>query len=440
MKSSISLKLGAIVLCAFAFGPSAQAQKMANDDKRPPRVTVQHTDFGMVFADEKGMTLYRSAASINGGREGCPHYVTGGPDADNVPTKNGPGPAINKKFVGTATCADKYFLFTADGDAKPVGKWTIVTRKDGSRQWAFDGQPLFRSVKDLVPGDVNEDGPQHMAIATPAYVPVPTPPGIEVVRNSLGQYLTATTMSAAGLTLYTYDQDRRGKSACEKTCTDTWKPLLTGALFKSDMPDWSVVTREDGSRQWAYKGKAVYTNVNDTVTGHRNGESVPSWRIAFIGSTVSPPADIEVRNTWLGEVYAQRKDGRSVYAYSCVFTVGCDDPSDEADYSRYWHAYCGSSEECAKMFQPVLALENAKNRGRTWTVVKIKAPWSPVRLADGAKDESISVWAYKGRPLFTFSGDTKPGHLNGYGVYRLGGGLKWTPFGPIGNVRTDASL
>ena len=49
----------------------------------------------------------------------------------------------------------------ADGtwtDAKAAGDWTVVTRDDGSKQWAYKGKPLYTWAKDTKPGDKTGDG------------------------------------------------------------------------------------------------------------------------------------------------------------------------------------------------------------------------------------------------------------------------------------------
>jgi predicted lipoprotein with Yx(FWY)xxD motif len=51
----------------------------------------------------------------------------------------------------------------------------------------------------------------------------------------------------------------------------------------SDMSsgDWSVVTRDDGTKQWAFRGKPVYYWAKDTKPGDRTGDGVNNaWRIA----------------------------------------------------------------------------------------------------------------------------------------------------------------
>jgi predicted lipoprotein with Yx(FWY)xxD motif len=58
--------------------------------------------------------------------------------------------------------------------------------------------------------------------------------------------------------LYTFDQDEPGKSNCNDTCSATYRPLT---VFGSDRPigKWTPITRADGSSQWAYDGKPVYS-------------------------------------------------------------------------------------------------------------------------------------------------------------------------------------
>ena len=69
-------------------------------------------------------------------------------------------------------------------------------------------------------------------------------------------------------------------SACNGPCATNWPPL---AAAVGDRPsgDYSIVTRDDGSRQWAYKGKPLYRWVRDTKPGDRTGDGFRNaWRIA----------------------------------------------------------------------------------------------------------------------------------------------------------------
>ena len=85
--------------------------------------------------------------------------------------------------------------------------------------------------------------------------------------------------NSAGMTLYTFDKDAGGKSACNGPCTANWPPLMAGADAKA-AGDWSIVTRDDGAKQWAYKGKPVYLWAKDAKPGDKTGDGFNSvWHV-----------------------------------------------------------------------------------------------------------------------------------------------------------------
>src|SRR5689334_22778755 len=59
-----------------------------------------------------------------------------------------------------------------------------------------------------------------------------------------------------GMTLYTFDKDTAGsgKSVCNGQCATNWPPLMA-ADGDAASGDYSIVTRDDGKKQWAIKGK-----------------------------------------------------------------------------------------------------------------------------------------------------------------------------------------
>jgi predicted lipoprotein with Yx(FWY)xxD motif len=88
--------------------------------------------------------------------------------------------------------------------------------------------------------------------------------------------------NSAGMTLYTFDKDASGsgKSACNGQCATNWPPLMAkdGATAAND---YSVVTRDDGGKQWAYKGKPLYLWTKDQKPGDKTGEGVNNvWHVA----------------------------------------------------------------------------------------------------------------------------------------------------------------
>ena len=62
------------------------------------------------------------------------------------------------RSVCNGSCAVAWPPFVAQDDAKNNGRFTIVIRNDGARQWALDGKPLYYFVADARPGDFRGDG------------------------------------------------------------------------------------------------------------------------------------------------------------------------------------------------------------------------------------------------------------------------------------------
>ena len=86
-------------------------------------------------------------------------------------------------------------------------------------------------------------------------------------------------VNSAGMTLYTFDKDAGGKSACNDQCAKIWPPVTAAADAKAS-GDLSVITRDDGSKQWAYKGKPVYLYAKDTKPGDKTGDNFKDvWHV-----------------------------------------------------------------------------------------------------------------------------------------------------------------
>jgi predicted lipoprotein with Yx(FWY)xxD motif len=90
-----------------------------------------------------------------------------------------------------------------------------------------------------------------------------------------------TLTDAKGMTLYTFDNDKEpNKSACTGNCLNNWPALKAGATDK-DMGSFTVITRDDGTKQWAYKGKPLYYFAMDKAPGDKAGEGRGMvWHVA----------------------------------------------------------------------------------------------------------------------------------------------------------------
>ena len=89
-------------------------------------------------------------------------------------------------------------------------------------------------------------------------------------------------VAANGMTLYTFDKDTAGsgKSVCNGACAALWPPLMAA---QSDQPAgaWGIVTRDDGAKQWAYKGKPLYFWHLDKKPGDTTGDGFKKvWHVA----------------------------------------------------------------------------------------------------------------------------------------------------------------
>ena len=97
-----------------------------------------------------------------------------------------------------------------------------------------------------------------------------------VTTGNLGSVM----VNNAGMTLYTYDRDTPVISTCVDTCAATWPPFLAGATDTAG-GDWTIINRPGGAtRQWATRGKPVYTYVRDVNKGDAAGENVGGiWHV-----------------------------------------------------------------------------------------------------------------------------------------------------------------
>jgi predicted lipoprotein with Yx(FWY)xxD motif len=78
-------------------------------------------------------------------------------------------------------------------------------------------------------------------------------------------------VDAHGMVLYSYDKDGKGVSNCNDACAKNWPPLMAPAGAKAE-GEWSLVKRADGTEQWAYDGKPLYTFAADKAPSDATGD------------------------------------------------------------------------------------------------------------------------------------------------------------------------
>jgi len=90
--------------------------------------------------------------------------------------------------------------------------------------------------------------------------------------ESLPKFAGGLLVDAQGMTLYTFDKDVHGRSNCNGGCAAAWPPVAA-VEDAGATGDFTVVTRDDGARQWAYKGSPLYRFAADAKAGDVNGDN-----------------------------------------------------------------------------------------------------------------------------------------------------------------------
>ena len=116
-------------------------------------------------------------------------------------------------------------------------------------------------------------------LATIAFSATPTKPATVKTRsNKLGKIL----VDGRARTLYLFEKDKNGKSACSGQCAKFWPPLLTkgkpkaGAGAKASL--LGTTKRSDGTTQVTYNKHPLYTFLNDkNKPGSTKGEGLDAF-------------------------------------------------------------------------------------------------------------------------------------------------------------------
>jgi len=100
-----------------------------------------------------------------------------------------------------------------------------------------------------------------------------TPSAVKVANGAL--------TDQHGMSLYIFDRDTTaGKSACNGNCPNVWPPLAANDADKAS-GDYAIITRDDGKKQWAYRGKPLYLFSKDKMPGDQTGDGFLNiWHVA----------------------------------------------------------------------------------------------------------------------------------------------------------------
>ncbi|MEU5900012.1 MULTISPECIES: SCO0930 family lipoprotein [Streptomyces] len=234
--------------------------------------------------------------------------------------------------------------------------------------------------------------------------------------KKLGKVVT----DSEGRTLYRFDKDsaQPPKSTCDAACLKAWPPVAADGAKAAPGVDESLlgeVTAADGTKQLTIDGWPMYRFAKDAEAGDAKGQGVGgTWYAAAPdGKKAAPaaapdtapvdPAGLSTRkDPKLGEIVVD-KNGMTVYRFT----------KDSA-----WPMKSACTGACLDKWPVVAPVDKNDTRGI------LKKGFTVFDRPDGQKQQTIDCW-----PLYTFSGDEKPGDTNGQGV-----GGTWYAASPQGKA------
>lgn len=196
------------------------------------------------------------------------------------------------------------------------------------------------------------------------------PEGFLIRQTDAAKYF----LSQAEQSLYWHQNEAgTGDFTCIEECLESWVPVKAQANTPNHGA-WAAVQRPEGTWQWAYDAKPLYTFAGDTFPGARLGDGLGrgQWQLLVLPKPVPPGMSIQPNS--LGYVLANHQ-GRTLYT------------QERSDQTTTAH----------------------------WT--PFKAPWLALDQGDWAVQsapEGGRQWSYKGRLLFTYDKDSDPQDVQGH--------------------------
>ncbi|MBM3515754.1 MAG: hypothetical protein FJX59_18880 [Alphaproteobacteria bacterium] len=352
---------------------------IAHAETGPAGVTFHQRGHGWLLVDAKGMSLYTFVRDVEPGKSNC----------------NGP-------------CAEQWPPLTATPDDKSDGDWSVFSREDGARQWAYRGKPIYAYTRDVSPGDSYGDGVNEQWFT--ALKPIDTPAGVSVTKTLLGHVVA----DRKGMTLYVNPK----AADCAGDCALAFTPL-SAPWMANGTGDWSVVTRADGSKQWAFRGQALYRYSGDVKpretsgSGKHNFAAIvlerppprPDW-VTVLGGDAGPILGDATKKTLYSQLPPRPNARRSPLTQRPAQVASAGGVQQNIELVGQIIAQAPESDkeklcgiECPdSVWRPVIAADGDKPVGN----------WSIVKRTDGRPQ-----WAYKGNMLYTNIRDVMPGDLEG---------------------------
>lgn len=230
----------------------------------PPAFTIRETQWGHVLVTDDVSAIFADDGPVSEGQNDI---------ADHCDT----------------ACRANWEPLYAPALANGVGLFSIKDWSDGSRQWMYEGKPLYRHIGDRTLGASLGAQSENRSIVVLS--PPPAMPDWVIEQSTDAGKLLALDN---GRVLYMYRVPRRyiGGTKCDEACFEQfWSPVLA-EQYEGAVGDWTIVDHR-GNKQWAYKGRPLYINQLDEWPGDISGTKSWSYRVfKTINRTGNPIAKL----------------------------------------------------------------------------------------------------------------------------------------------------
>lgn len=335
-------------------------------------------------------------------------------------------------------CINIWPPLLADTGAMAMAPLSIITASNGNKQWAYKSKPLYFFVSDSAAGDTNGDevdNTWHTATQEPAILrttvngrSISATGQVNVLMsvNGSNSEFEVMSMDKDGFSLYVFDNDAMNMSSCTEDCLVNW-PAFVPSDEDTDIANFTIFTRADGTKQWAHNDMALYFFKNDLARADINGDGVNGvWHLIL--PTITTP----IITTMFKEENAL---GATVTVDSSVHVMVrdpntmlfVDEIIDKSDFSLYTFdndsaGVSNCADTCLDAWPALLASDTDI----------ASAPFSIITRADGMKQ-----WTINDMPLYFFSSDFSAADSNGENVNNIWHLARPAPVKVDGNAKGD---
>lgn len=300
------------------------------------------------------------------------------------------------------------------------GRWEATIMKVNRKKLWVGGTTAF-ALTIVVFAAV---GGERQGGASELGTPLSSPAGITLQPLNMAQGYGLDSITAAiipwdnivyadsnGMTLYTNDMNPPEHSTCVEECASIWLPTLASVSTEA-FGEWSVIDRDDGTRQWALKGKPLYTYIKDVDVGSVGGNSPKRYgrgpNIGERGRALGPIADdVPMPAGWHAATFFPVSDRLLPPGLTINHVPDAAGLVLVNDVDQSLYVFLGSPNEDSSACDTLC----------DWTPVVASQLAAPIGdFIPIARNDGISQWTYKGLGLYTYAHDLLPGDANGDGV------------------------